>query len=78
MEPDASRDDVLAAVHDAGLLALLRTAHDRWMEGPYGDLVGQDRVVPYLFPTPAMTDGLPARPAGRDARAGRSVRATTR
>ena len=27
------------------------------------DLVGQDRVVPYLFPTPAMTAGLPARPA---------------
>ncbi len=27
------------------------------------DLVGQERVVPYLFPTPAMTAGLPARPA---------------
>ena len=31
--------------------------------GPYRDLVGQERVVPYLFPTPAMTAGLPARPA---------------
>ena len=31
--------------------------------GPYAELVGQDRVVPYLFPTPAMTP----RPAGADA-----------
>ena len=31
--------------------------------GPYAGLVGQERVVPYLFPTPAMTAGLPARPA---------------
>ena len=42
--------------------------------GPYADLVGQDRVVPYLFPTPAMTAGLPARPAGRRARRRRPVR----
>ncbi len=39
------------------------TALDRWRDGPYDELVGQDRVVPYLFPTPAMTGGLPARPA---------------
>ena len=58
-----SRTTCCEAVHDAGLLAFLRTAHERWLEGPYGDLVGQDRVVPYLFPTPAMTDGLPTRPA---------------
>ena len=38
-------------------------AAERWRQGPYEDLVGQDRVVPYLFPTPAMTAGLPARPA---------------
>ena len=25
--------------------------------GPYDELVGQDRVVPYFFPTPAMTRG---------------------
>ena len=41
----------------------LRTAAERWAAGPYADLVGQERVVPYLFPTPAMTAGLPARPA---------------
>ena len=45
------------------LLEFLRTAADRWAAGPYADLVGQERVVPYLFPTPAMTAGLPARPA---------------
>ncbi len=57
------RDDLLAGVHDPELLEFLRTASDRWREGPYADLVGQDRVVPYLFPTPAMTGGLPTRPA---------------
>jgi acetoin utilization deacetylase AcuC-like enzyme len=56
-------DDALLAVHDLDLLEFLRTAADRWAAGPYRDLVGQERVVPYLFPTPAMTAGLPARPA---------------
>lgn len=53
----------LDAVHEPALVEFLGTAADRWAEGPYADLVGQDRVVPYLFPTPAMTAGLPARPA---------------
>src|SRR3954468_17780303 len=53
----------LREVHDGELLEFLRTAADRWAAGPYRDLVGQDRVVPYLFPTPAMTGPLPARPA---------------
>ncbi len=53
----------LQVVHDAGMLKHLRTAADRWAAGPYAELVGQDRVVPYLFPTEAMTAGLPARPA---------------
>lgn len=56
-------DDVLLRVHDAELLEFLRTASERWQDGPYVDLVGQDRVVPYLFPTAAMTAGLPARHA---------------
>ncbi len=50
-------------MHDPGLLDFLATAAQRWAEGGYADLVGQDRVVPYLFPTPAMTGGLPTRPA---------------
>src|SRR4051794_39693143 len=56
-------DDPLEAVHDPGLLEFLATAAERWRQGPYSELVGQDRVVPYLFPTPAMTGGLAARPA---------------
>lgn len=60
---DAERRPALDEVHDPGLVEFLGTAADRWADGPYEDLVGQDRVVPYLFPTPAMTAGIPARPA---------------
>jgi acetoin utilization deacetylase AcuC-like enzyme len=56
-------DDVLSRVHEPELLHFLRTAASRWAAGEYEALVGQDRVVPYLFPTPAMTAGLPTRPA---------------
>src|SRR4249919_2006054 len=49
---EASTDPgaALEAVHDGELLAFLRTASDRWAAGPYDELVGQDRVVPYFFP----------------------------
>ena len=41
------------------------------MEGPYEELVGQDRVVPYVFPTAAMTQGMPpTRAAATHGRAG--------
>lgn len=63
VEAGPQPDDVLRQVHDPDLLEFLRTAETRWRAGPYADLVGQDRVVPYLFPTPAMTGGLPARRA---------------
>jgi acetoin utilization deacetylase AcuC-like enzyme len=63
VEATAHPDDVLLRVHDVELVEFLRTASDRWREGPYAELVGQERVVPYLFPTSAMTGGLPARPA---------------
>src|SRR4051812_1093500 len=56
-------DDALLDVHDLELIDFLRTAAERWAAGPYAALVGQERVVPYLFPTPAMTAGLPARSA---------------
>ncbi len=56
-------DAILGRVHDAGLLGFLAGAYDAWLAGPYVDLVGQDRVVPYLFPTPAMTQGMPPTPA---------------
>jgi len=61
--PSATDRPALDAVHDPALVEFLGTAADRWSAGPYDDLVGQDRVVPYLFPTPAMTAGMPARPA---------------
>lgn len=60
-----------AAVHSPLLLDHLRSAHDQWRSGPYLDLVGQDRVVPYLFPTPAMTGQMPQHvPSAVHARAG--------
>ena len=63
VEATGQPDDALLAVHDPELVEFLRTAAERWDAGPYAELIGQERVVPYLFPTPAMTAGLPARPA---------------
>jgi acetoin utilization deacetylase AcuC-like enzyme len=56
-------DEVLRRVHAPAFVDHLRTIHGEWMQGPYHDLVGQDRVVPYVFPTPAMTQGMPVTPA---------------
>src|SRR3954451_13758706 len=63
VEANAQPDDLLARGHALEPGDLLRSAADRWARGPYAALVGQDRVVPYLFPTPAMTAGLPTRKA---------------
>ena len=64
-------DAVLSAVHDRGLLEFLAGAAEAWRAGPYEDLVGQDRVVPYFFPTPALTRGMPpGEPVALHARAG--------
>jgi len=65
-------DAALLAVHDEELVTYLRTAADRWDDGGYRDAVGQDRVVPYLFPTPALAEGMPLRrPTSVHADAGR-------
>ncbi|QBR90992.1 histone deacetylase family protein [Nocardioides euryhalodurans] len=53
--------EALRSVHDPALLDFLATAHERWRAGEYAELVGQDRVTPYVFPTPAMTAGMPTR-----------------
>ncbi|MGZ4615716.1 MAG: histone deacetylase family protein [Actinomycetes bacterium] len=68
----ASYDDaVLRRVHDPALVDHLAHIHDDWAAGPYEELVGQDRVVPYVFPTAGMLDGLPMRePTAAHARAG--------
>src|SRR3954454_7178115 len=54
LEATADPDRWLTQVHEPELLGFLATAADRWQAAEYADLVGQDRVVPYLFPTPAM------------------------
>jgi acetoin utilization deacetylase AcuC-like enzyme len=64
-------DGVLLRVHAPAFIDHLRTIHEEWMRGPYDELVGQDRVVPYVFPTPAMTQGMPlTRAAATHGRAG--------
>jgi acetoin utilization deacetylase AcuC-like enzyme len=70
---EATRHDesVLATVHDPGFLRHLETVHDEWLRSGIPEL-GQDRVVPYMFPTANMLDGLPWHsPTAVHARAGR-------
>ena len=59
VEASGSASGPLAAVHSPEMLAFLRTASERWADGGYAAEVGQERVVPYLFPTRAMTGELP-------------------
>ena len=60
----ADHDDaVLRRVHDGALLTFLEEAAEAWARGPYAELVGQDRVVPYFFPTPALQAGMDPTPA---------------
>ena len=67
-DPDAA---ALLAVHSPELLEHLRTIHDAWVVGGFPTDPGQDRVVPYVFPTPGMLAGLPLhRPTAAHARAG--------
>jgi acetoin utilization deacetylase AcuC-like enzyme len=58
-EAVAHDGEILHRVHDPEFVDHLRTVHAEWQQGPYDELVGQDRVVPYVFPTPAMTQGMP-------------------
>ncbi len=65
VEATPQDDAVLRSIHDDDLVDFLATASRRWAEGSYEAEVGQDRVVPYLFPTPALTGGMPVSPAAR-------------
>ncbi len=70
---DASPHDdaVLRRVHDAGMLHFLEHGLDEWVAAGFPDDPGQDRVVPYVFPTEALLSGLPLRlPAAVHGRAG--------
>jgi len=71
MEAIRHDDTVLATVHDTALLRHLETVHHEWMRSGIPELAGQDRVVPYMFATESMLDGLPGRlPSAVHARAG--------
>ncbi|HYN74579.1 MAG TPA: histone deacetylase family protein [Candidatus Limnocylindria bacterium] len=65
-------DEVLAALHDPGLLNHLEHVYDDWTTSGIPDEVGQDRVVPYVFPLPGLVGSLPVRePTAVHGRAGR-------
>jgi len=68
VHPDAA----LLAVHDADLVAWLRDGYKEWLTSGMLEDPGQDRIVPYLFPTNAFLGGLPMRlPTAIHGRAGR-------
>src|SRR4051795_4174270 len=72
VDAEAHDDALLDAVHDPAMTRWLREAWDLWVGAGFDRDPGQDRVVPYLFATPSMLDGLPVRePAAVHARAGR-------
>lgn len=70
--PSLAHDDsALRAVHDPALLDHLAGIWAAWEEAGYPAEHGRDRVVPYLFPTPGLLAGLPARePPAPHGRAG--------
>jgi acetoin utilization deacetylase AcuC-like enzyme len=64
-------DAALEAVHEPQFLRHLSRVHAEWMASEIPGLVGQDRVVPYMFATERMLGGLPGRiPPAVHARAG--------
>jgi acetoin utilization deacetylase AcuC-like enzyme len=70
-EATSHDDHVLDLVHDRELLEWLRTCTDEWERDGFPTNPGQDRVVPYVFPTAAMLDGMPLRsPVAVHGRAG--------
>jgi acetoin utilization deacetylase AcuC-like enzyme len=72
VEAQPHDDTVLLQVHDAALLHHLRTVSDDWVAAGFPVDPGQDRVVPYVFPTEGMLGGVPMRvPTAVHARAGR-------
>ncbi len=65
-------DAELLEVHDPAMVDWLRDGYQEWVEAGFLEVPGQDRIVPYVFPTNAMLAGMPMRlPAGVHGRAGR-------
>jgi acetoin utilization deacetylase AcuC-like enzyme len=72
LEPRPLVPGALERVHSPELIEYLAEAWPAWQESGHEDDPGQNRVVPYLFPTPGLLDDLaPADPASAAARAGR-------
>jgi acetoin utilization deacetylase AcuC-like enzyme len=64
-------DTIVRRVHDPVLLGHLATVWADWEAAGLPAEYGRDRVVPYVFPTPGLLAGLPARiPPAVHARAG--------
>ncbi len=71
VEAEPHPDESLLAVHDPELLDHLEHAWERWDAAGFPTDPGQDRVVPYIFPTAGMLGGRPPRRAtAMSARAG--------
>lgn len=58
VEADAHSDEALCSVHAPALVRHLSTVYSQWVDGGFVDH-GQDRVVPYFFPTAAMLGPIP-------------------
>ena len=64
-------DEAATSVHDPALVAYLARAWEDWEASGLTEDPGQDRVVPYLFPHPALfSDRLPRTATAMSARAG--------
>jgi acetoin utilization deacetylase AcuC-like enzyme len=54
VEAEPHDDAILRTVHDDALLRYLELAWDEWQSAGLPDDPGQERVVPYVFPHPAL------------------------
>jgi len=71
VDAEPHRDEVLLAVHDAGLVDFLRTAWESWDAAGLPDDPGQGDVVGYIFPTAGLMSSLAPRvPEALSARTG--------
>jgi acetoin utilization deacetylase AcuC-like enzyme len=70
-EAEAQPDEAVTSVHDRSLVGYLADAFGAWEAAGLPEEPGQDRVIPYLFPHPALFSGRPPRTAAAvTARAG--------
>ena len=53
LPPTEHGSKALTSVHNPALVEHLSTAYDQWVDGGFVEY-GQDRVIPYFFPTDAM------------------------